>query len=340
MARLARWKPSYKETCLRSHDSILLRQGLAEPAQPIEPHLLVFPRFLVVLEPEAVGDRALLHSRYTVSAGKTSGWSRRRSRAMAEDGDRRAADEGSSMGAATIYFFTGTGNSLAVARELAGRIKASLVPVTSTFQQERVETDAEVIGFVFPIYDFGAPRIVEALVGKLSSFDSKYVFAVRTYGIGAGRSMVRFAKTVETHGGALSGGFGVAMPHNGVGCRFAGRSERKRLLRAWTGRAQTIAAYIEVRRTAPWNRAGHSWRCFVRGSSARFRSSLGSRFGSSSVGPSHRHSRQATTATAAGSAPRSVRLATSRWPTSDRGGTNAASTASPACTGVRSVRSA
>ncbi|MBN1858663.1 EFR1 family ferrodoxin, partial [Candidatus Bipolaricaulota bacterium] len=151
------------------------------------------------------------------------------------------------MGKATIFTFTGTGNSLAVARELAARIGASLVPVASTFGQEWVETDAEVIGFVFPIYDFKVPKIVDELVGKLSLLDGKYLFAVCTYGIAPGQALKRFEQTVAAHGGRLAGGFAVAMPHNGVGCRFVSRSNRSRLLEAAAGKVKTIAGYIEQR---------------------------------------------------------------------------------------------
>lgn len=151
------------------------------------------------------------------------------------------------MSQATIYYFTGTGNSLAVARALAAGIGASLVPVTASIGQASVESDVDVIGFVFPIYDFKAPKIMEELVGKLASVDTKYLFAVCTYGIAAGQSLKRFEKTVEEHGGHLSSGFAVAMPHTGVGCRFVSRSNRTRLLEASLGRTETIAGYIQER---------------------------------------------------------------------------------------------
>ncbi|MBU0596129.1 EFR1 family ferrodoxin, partial [Candidatus Bipolaricaulota bacterium] len=151
------------------------------------------------------------------------------------------------MSKTAIFYFTGTGNSLAVARELAAKIGAALVPVASTIGKAGVETDAEVVGFVFPIYDFKAPKIMEELVARLASVNTKYLFAVCTYGIAAGQSLKRFGKTVEEQGGYLSGGFAVAMPHTGVGCRFVSRSNRTRLLEASLGRTETIAGYIERR---------------------------------------------------------------------------------------------
>ncbi len=151
------------------------------------------------------------------------------------------------MSQATIFYFTGTGNSLVVARALAARIEASLVPVTSIIGQASVESDADVVGFVFSLYDFKAPKIMEELVGKLASIDTKYLFAACTYGIAAGQSLKRFGKTVEEHGGHLCGGFAVAMPHNGVGCRFVSRLNRARLLEAALGETETLADYIQRR---------------------------------------------------------------------------------------------
>jgi Pyruvate/2-oxoacid:ferredoxin oxidoreductase delta subunit/flavodoxin len=158
-----------------------------------------------------------------------------------------ALSERSCMGKATIFYFTGTGNSLAVARALAAKIWGSLVPVASTIGQASVESDVGVIGFVFPIYDFKAPKIMEELLSKLASIDTKYLFAVCTYGIAAGQSLKRFGKTVEEHGGHLCGGFAVAMPHTGVGCRFVSRSNRMCLLEASLARTEPIAGYIERR---------------------------------------------------------------------------------------------
>ena len=152
------------------------------------------------------------------------------------------------MTKAAIYYFTGTGNSLAVARELAARTGASLVPISSTFGRQRVETDAEVLGFVFPIYDFKPPKIIDELAGKLPSLDGKYLFAVCTYGIAAGQALKQFAKTLQEQGGRLSGGFAVGMPHNGVGCRFVSRSTRSRLLEAAHDKVEAIAGYIHQRR--------------------------------------------------------------------------------------------
>jgi len=111
-----------------------------------------------------------------------------------------------------IYYFSGTGNSFAVARDIANKIGGKLIPIILLIKNEKIETEADVIGFVFPIYDFKPPVIVRKFIEKLRNIDSKYIFAVCTYGITPSGSMKRFDNLIKS-----SGGFAVGMPHNGIG---------------------------------------------------------------------------------------------------------------------------
>jgi flavodoxin len=50
-----------------------------------------------------------------------------------------------------IYYFSGTGNSLQVARELQARLSESnLVPIVRLLRDETIETHADTVGLVFP----------------------------------------------------------------------------------------------------------------------------------------------------------------------------------------------
>ena len=52
-----------------------------------------------------------------------------------------------------IYYFSGTGNSLHVARELQKRIpETNLIPIVSLLNNNVIETNGETVGFVFPIH--------------------------------------------------------------------------------------------------------------------------------------------------------------------------------------------
>ena len=54
----------------------------------------------------------------------------------------------------TIYYFTGTGNSLKIARDLAEKVDAELIPIAKVWQQETVIATTEKVGFVHPLYLF------------------------------------------------------------------------------------------------------------------------------------------------------------------------------------------
>lgn len=85
------------------------------------------------------------------------------------------------MGGVEIYYFSGTGNSLHVARELGKLIpETSLIPVVSLYYKENIKTNAETVGFVFPIHLTMAPRILRKFINNLSLKSAEYIFAVAT----------------------------------------------------------------------------------------------------------------------------------------------------------------
>ncbi len=51
-----------------------------------------------------------------------------------------------------IFYFSASGNSLALARDIAERINATLVPIPAVIHKEAIKPDADVIGIVFPVY--------------------------------------------------------------------------------------------------------------------------------------------------------------------------------------------
>ena len=85
-----------------------------------------------------------------------------------------------------IYYFTGTGNSLAVAKMIAERTGAKLIPIAAVMDRKAIESAAEAVGIVFPVYyatnETGIPIIVKRFVAKLTDIGSKYLFAVCTSG--------------------------------------------------------------------------------------------------------------------------------------------------------------
>ena len=77
-----------------------------------------------------------------------------------------------------ILYFSGTGNSLAIARKIAEAINDQVLPLTEAVQQDL--TNEKRIGLVFPTYDFNMPPAVRTLVPRLKISKEAYVFAVTT----------------------------------------------------------------------------------------------------------------------------------------------------------------
>ena len=147
-----------------------------------------------------------------------------------------------------IYYFSGTGNSFAVARDVAEKLNAKLISVTSMMNQESIAIEADVIGFVFPIYDFKPPLTMENFIRKLKNIDSKYLFAVCTYGITTSQSLNYFNKVIKSCSGHLSAGFAVGMPHNGIGSSATTTTQHERMFENWKNKLEEICEYINARK--------------------------------------------------------------------------------------------
>ena len=150
------------------------------------------------------------------------------------------------LGTVEIYYFSGTGNSLAVARDIAESLNAALIPVASVMDQEEIQSEAGVIGIVFPLYDFKPPLIVENFVRKIKNINAHYVFAVCTYGITPFRSLKHLNKVIESCGGHLSAGFAVGMPHNGIGSGAVTKAQQKKCFENWKNNLQEVCDYIRT----------------------------------------------------------------------------------------------
>lgn len=80
---------------------------------------------------------------------------------------------------AEVYYFSGTGNSLAVAREIAEEINGQLNSIASLINEEQIIVDADILGIVFPVYHQGLPLIVRRFINKIENIEQQYIFMER-----------------------------------------------------------------------------------------------------------------------------------------------------------------
>jgi len=116
-----------------------------------------------------------------------------------------------------IYYFTGTGNSLAAAKAIArGLGTCELVPIASLQETSgEITPDADRVGIVCPVYDSGVPVIVAEFAKRLSISRTGYLFAVVTLG-GIGAAALHQLDDIfkERQGRGLDAAFTVRMPGN------------------------------------------------------------------------------------------------------------------------------
>jgi ferredoxin len=119
--------------------------------------------------------------------------------------------------------FSGTGNSLAVAKAIAGKIGGELISIPGMLERGECRIDAEIIGIVFPSYLaplFGVPLIVERFLARLKCIESKHLFAVCTCGgyelVNALPTLGNLERMVAKFGGRLSAAYSLRLPMNNL----------------------------------------------------------------------------------------------------------------------------
>ena len=74
-----------------------------------------------------------------------------------------------------IFYFTATGNSLAVAKAF----DAELLSIPQMLKGTQTTFEADQIGFIIPLYYSGTPRLVKNFIEK-AEFKADYFFAIMT----------------------------------------------------------------------------------------------------------------------------------------------------------------
>lgn len=115
----------------------------------------------------------------------------------------------------TIYYFTATGNSLKIAKDLKKYLEdTKIVRICENNSESFENTGSDKIGFVFPVYFRGLPHMVNRFVKNMPVDDSVYYFAVANYGGSAAISFQQLNSILNSKGGSLSATFGIPMPGN------------------------------------------------------------------------------------------------------------------------------
>jgi len=117
---------------------------------------------------------------------------------------------------AVIYYFSGTGNSLHVARELERRIpESTLSPIVCLLRRQRIEPEAESVGFVFPNFCMTLPIPFLDFLQKIDLAAAGYLFAVCTRGgTTSDEAFAYLDQLLQKQGRRLDAQLSITMPWN------------------------------------------------------------------------------------------------------------------------------
>ena len=152
-----------------------------------------------------------------------------------------------------LYYFSGTGNTLMLARLLAKELDgAEIINIVSC--ENPVETpEADVVGILFPVYAFGLPKIMRDFVkNKLQIADNTYVFSLSNFaGAGAAAASKQLRNLLLTKRTKLNARFWVPMPSNYI--PFGGAESQKKQNKRFLSAADRISKIVKIIDKRPEN---------------------------------------------------------------------------------------
>lgn len=113
----------------------------------------------------------------------------------------------------TIYYFSGTGNSFKVAKDLNSQLGDSkLVQISKKNLAITQDILSEKIGIVYPIYFSGIPAMVKKFLENLQVNKDTYIFTVATLGGSEEISFNQIDDILSKKGSHISASFKIYMP--------------------------------------------------------------------------------------------------------------------------------
>jgi ferredoxin len=166
----------------------------------------------------------------------------------------------------TLYFYTGTGNSLWAARKIGSLLNpAHLIPI-SRHPKASFRCTSQCIGLVFPVHIWGLPPPVVDFVSRLKTDPGSYLFAVAVNAGQVAATLLQLQELLRTNHLRLSSGFSLELPSNYIVWRGAVSVEKQRkIFEAATQKMESIASIVRLREERPpekgpfWQNPFFSW---------------------------------------------------------------------------------
>jgi ferredoxin len=143
-----------------------------------------------------------------------------------------------------LYVYTGTGNSLWVARQLASELKGAFLEFMPYLSKDsKVQADA--VGIIFPVHIWGLPARVIEFIKRLKVTPTTYLFAVAVNAGQPAATLLQLRRLMATRKLSLSLGYSVVMPSNYIPWGGPGPlAAQRQLFREARGKIKTIARQV------------------------------------------------------------------------------------------------
>ena len=116
-----------------------------------------------------------------------------------------------------IFYFSGTGNSLHVSKQIAKEFdNAQIIPISNFSNQQEVVIDDDSIGFVFPCYCQDMPDNLIYFCKKLVFKTQPYIFGIVTHNGEPSTTLISLGKLLEGKSQNLHVGYALLMPGNSL----------------------------------------------------------------------------------------------------------------------------
>lgn len=145
-----------------------------------------------------------------------------------------------------IFYFSGTGNSLAVTKTISTKQKEEFISIAALMSKGNNEykfnlKENETIGFIYPVYAWAPPKMVLNFISKLtfSNYNKNYTFSIATCGENIGNTMKVLSNSLNKKGITLNSGFSITMPNNYI---ILGNTDSKEIV---DKKLRDAEAYLE-----------------------------------------------------------------------------------------------
>lgn len=127
----------------------------------------------------------------------------------------------------TIFYYTGTGNTLWAARKVAEKLgDTQLISIPET-QDISLESKPDAVGLAFPVYIWGVPAPIIRFLPKIKALNPEYLFALAINGGQVANTLVQLKKLLKKENLELNAGFSLTFPSNYIPWGGPGPQEKQ-----------------------------------------------------------------------------------------------------------------